>query len=593
MRRHAHNCSHTHPSYQTLRELYNYVLSAIATKPTHLKTGSVITREPTSEPTISRSSARQASIRRGSSRSHGSRELSDRSQGSLGTTIEELDDSEDEDETETNRDPNDDLEQLRDFPLNDSPQPDEMRSPADRRSVTFQRAQKASMGNLSERTVSGPPPWAQQITYRERLGGYLHPRDMRRLVTPFSGSNEPELIVRRHVMLLNFDPLRAIVLRDRLLILVPDGADSILETLAKKIKGGQDEMEASVFGEEHNSNPFDNSTVAHDHSPLEKSKEAAAAIADVIEEMEDNAANNKANDLPLKAPATSMRGSKKEFSKSSRKKRLTTIANFERAFSDDEGDSDDEGTAPFSSFEDDEWDDLKGKGWIDLPFELQSVDAVLHTVSVMLTDEANELQEFAYGEIDQLLGSKNSIAAEHGHDILRTVKGDISEMSGRCQGFIRAINVVLDDDEDLALMNLSRLITHPERFIQPVSEEILHEESDEPELILEAYLQQSISNTNALDLLRNQVTTTEELMNMKLDSVRNRLLYINTVVSLLTLAVGIGSFIGSIFGMNLYNGIEEDPNAFRQVVLGTCFGALGLLCILVFLFSRAGTLKLE
>ena len=43
---------------------------------------------------------------------------------------------------------------------------------------------------------------------RERLGGYLHPRDMRRLVTPFSSSNEPQLMVRRHVILLNFDPLR-------------------------------------------------------------------------------------------------------------------------------------------------------------------------------------------------------------------------------------------------------------------------------------------------------------------------------------------------------------------------------------------------
>jgi hypothetical protein len=57
------------------------------------------------------------------------------------------------------------------------------------------------------------------ITYRERLGGWLHPRDMRRLVTPFSASNEPGLIVRRHVMLLNFDPLRAIILRNRLLVL--------------------------------------------------------------------------------------------------------------------------------------------------------------------------------------------------------------------------------------------------------------------------------------------------------------------------------------------------------------------------------------
>lgn len=84
------------------------------------------------------------------------------------------------------------------------------------------------------------------MTLRERLGGYLHPRDMRRLVTPFSASNEPELMVRRHVMLLNFDPLRAICLRDRLLVLVPDGADSILIHLEKRVRGGIEELEHQV-----------------------------------------------------------------------------------------------------------------------------------------------------------------------------------------------------------------------------------------------------------------------------------------------------------------------------------------------------------
>ena len=84
------------------------------------------------------------------------------------------------------------------------------------------------------------------VTLRERLGGYLHPRDMRRLVTPFSASNEPELMVRRHVMLLNFDPLRAICLRDRLLVLVPDGADSILIHLEKRVRGGLEELEHQV-----------------------------------------------------------------------------------------------------------------------------------------------------------------------------------------------------------------------------------------------------------------------------------------------------------------------------------------------------------
>jgi hypothetical protein len=76
------------------------------------------------------------------------------------------------------------------------------------------------------------------VTYRERLGGYLHPRDMRRLVTHFSSSNEPDLIVRRHAMLLNFDPLRAIILHDRLLVLIPDGADSMLADLERRVRGG-------------------------------------------------------------------------------------------------------------------------------------------------------------------------------------------------------------------------------------------------------------------------------------------------------------------------------------------------------------------
>lgn len=50
---------------------------------------------------------------------------------------------------------------------------------------------------------------ANHVTYHERLGGFLHPRDMRRLTTPLSASNEPEIMVRRHVMLFSFNPVRA------------------------------------------------------------------------------------------------------------------------------------------------------------------------------------------------------------------------------------------------------------------------------------------------------------------------------------------------------------------------------------------------
>ena len=43
-------------------------------------------------------------------------------------------------------------------------------------------------------------------------------------------------------MLLNFDPLRVIVLKDRLLVLVPDSADSIVITLERDLRGGIDDL---------------------------------------------------------------------------------------------------------------------------------------------------------------------------------------------------------------------------------------------------------------------------------------------------------------------------------------------------------------
>jgi magnesium transporter len=357
-----------------------------------------------------------------------------------------------------------------------------------------------------ERNFAGPPKWyPQHVTYRERLGGYLHPRDMRRLVTPFSSSNEPELIVRRHVMLLNFDPLRAIVLRDRLLVLVPDGADSILETLTQRVEGGL--SEESVFGTEHVI------------EPSEPSSQAMREDESLTSMKEPSAPGKRASDPSQKE------GKKSAERKPTEKKRHHSFPSFEKK----SGIHDYHEGRRYENYEDEEWDDLKGKQWIDLPFELQSVDAVLHTVSIMLTEESNELQGYAYAAIEELLAASN-LSGAHGHEILRSCKGELNQMTRRVQGFIRAINQVLDEDEDLALMNLSRLITHPERFIQPVSEEILHEESDEPELILEAYLQESLTNQNSLDLLKGEITTIEELVNMKLDTIRNRLLFVNTVV---------------------------------------------------------------
>jgi len=392
---------------------------------------------------------------------------------------------------------------------------------------------------------------------RERLGGYLHPRDMRRLVTPFSSSNEPELMVRRHVMLMNFDPLRAIVLRDRILVLVPDGADSILMQLEQRVRGKVEEEWQKDFDSDtsslshrlihniHDTNfdPIDSAHVALEFysssNPVdvEQGDRCLTPDSDAISPIDADVNKFEENDLSL--------GSTDEDTQYSL---------------------------------DDEWNDIDGRHFMELPFELRAVDALLSTVSSMLSEDASSLKQNIHAAIEEFLGS--SSPGDHIQDQLRSLKDLISEMEGRVQGMVRALNQILDEDEDMALMNLSRLISHPERFLLPVSQDILNEESDEPELILEAYLQQALSEYNALVLLKGNIASTEGLVGVKLDAIRNRLLYINTLVTYLTLCVAFASLIGCLFGMNVPNPLRFHydiawwPLVYSSAIFTTCLFVL-------------------
>jgi hypothetical protein len=426
----------------------------------------------------------------------------------------------------------------------------------------------ASVRKLPDESGTG-----NAITYRERLGGYLHPRDMRRLVTPFSASNEPELIVRRHVILLNFDPLRAIILRDRLLVLVPDGADSLLVNLERRVRGGSTEVENSIFG--NDSKPNSNADIGGtDHSsgsnsiPNGKDSHKMVNIVTKILRKGTSLLSSKTDTVDSNPLVTSLKNSVQSSEHS------TEEGEGDDQFS--EGNDDDDG----------EWEEMAGKEWIDLPFELQCVDAVLHVVSGILSEDTSELQDAALNYIQRLL-TDNGGMGDDPLTMIRAIKDAIREMRSRVKGFVKSITRILDEDEDMALMNLSRLLTHPEKFIQPVPQQVLEEESDEPELILEAYLQITFTLENALDLIQGQIDTASELVDQKLDAVRNRILYANMVISVLSLCVASASLVGSIFGMNLTNGLETDRDAFKQVTATTISGSivLGFLIIAVLVYS--------
>jgi len=462
--------------------------------------------------------------------------------------------------------------------------------------------------NINTNTNSHPNTNAN-ITIRERLGGYLHPRDMRRLVMPFGASNEPELMVRRHVMLLNFDPLRAIVLRDRLLVLVPDGADSILMNLERRVRGGIDEMEKQVFGE---STVMGSGSGSGSGSGLRSATGSASVLG-----LESGISNGK-NDSDVDGSDDGL-----SFDAMDENEKDIVSDNDEDDISIDDNDDEDTNDEVYVSNHqnNDRWStraessrstttyntnyefqEFEDGNWIEMAFELQSVDAVLSSVCKMLSDESLQLRRRIFAVMEEMRGDADSgevnvgtmnMPGDHVQEQLRQLKDKVRELEGRVQGFVRAMNQILDDEEDMALMNLSRLISHPERFIQPVAQDVLNEESDEPELILEVYLQQAFSEANALNLIVGNIVNTEELVSLQMDIVRNRLLYVNTVVSVISLSVAMASLVGSMFGMNLTNHMENDETAFVEVVVGTLVGTAVILVLILVLIAKSGVMPVN
>ena len=338
------------------------------------------------------------------------------------------------------------------------------------------------------------------------LGSNLHPRDMRRLVTPFSASNEPELIVRRHVIVFNFDPLRAIITRDRLLVLVPSGADSILKNLEERIVGNNmEEIECYYDDDEDDDNDdIENDLITNNNTSKRQYVDEESVIekaGGVKIDDESDLLGNIFNDSDM----------------------------------GEGGDTYDDTT--YDDDDDDDWSNIMAMDDMDqqtdLTFELLCVNACLATVFEMLADDTEELEEKGlkyvqnriiggnnnnnsnnnsnsrgfFGRIMNNSQNNNIVRPEDALAVIRNLKNATKVMQARVKGFVQSLTRILNEDEDMALMNVSRLISHPQNFIQPVSIAQLEIESDEPELVLESNLHNALTLSNALDLIQGQVDT--------------------------------------------------------------------------------------
>jgi len=294
------------------------------------------------------------------------------------------------------------------------------------------------------------------------LVGTLQPRDIRQFDPAFSNSHDPEILVRKHAVLINLDHIQALVLFNRCFIIVPDGADSVLGQILARLS----EMKEFV-----------------------------------------------------------------------------------------------------------------------LEFEFRSYEAVFVTVASLLYEGFRKLEPEIINSVEIVLKKTSGPILEE----LRQVERRLANLQASVNATRKAFSELLRSDRDMALMELSKVQMHPERY-EEVHEEMWSFDHEDVELLVENYLQNVDSVHIGLRDLEEDLAAARSTTTLRLSSAQNKLLTVDLVISILTAVSTLGALVAALFGMNLKSGQENSDNWFWSVFVVVVAGAPLLVAIALCLIRRQSLL---
>ncbi|KAM7278562.1 hypothetical protein ACFE04_005696 [Oxalis oulophora] len=234
------------------------------------------------------------------------------------------------------------------------------------------------------------------------------------------------------------------------------------------------------------------------------------------------------------------------------------------------------------------------------PFEFRALEVALEAICSFLAARTTELESAAYPALDELTSKISS----RNLDRVRKLKSAMTRLTARVQKVRDELEQLLDDDDDMADLYLSRKLdgaSSPSSDLAggnnwfPASPTIgskisrasrasiatVHgDENDveELEMLLEAYFMQIDGTLNKLTTLREYIDDTEDYINIQLDNHRNQLIQLELFLSSGTVSLSVYSLVAGIFGMNIpYTWNENHGYMFKWVVIVT-----GVACALMF-----------
>ncbi|KAL4643396.1 hypothetical protein ACB092_02G088800 [Castanea dentata] len=241
------------------------------------------------------------------------------------------------------------------------------------------------------------------------------------------------------------------------------------------------------------------------------------------------------------------------------------------------------------------------------PFEFRALEVALEAICSFLAARTTELETDAYPALDELTSKISS----RNLDRVRKLKSAMTRLTARVQKVRDELEQLLDDDDDMADLYLSRKLAGTSSPVSgsgaanwfPASPTIgskisrasrasvvtvRGDENDveELEMLLEAYFMQIDGTLNKLTTLREYIDDTEDYINIQLDNHRNQLIQLELFLSSGTVCLSIYSLIAGIFGVNIpYTWNNGYGYMFKWVIIVS--GAIcAFLFILIISYAR-------
>ncbi|KAA0057488.1 magnesium transporter CorA-like family protein [Cucumis melo var. makuwa] len=265
----------------------------------------------------------------------------------------------------------------------------------------------------------------------------------------------------------------------------------------------------------------------------------------------------------------------------------------------------------------------------DSPFEFRALEVALEAICSFLAARTTELETAAYPALDELTAKISS----RNLDRVRKLKSAMTRLTARVQKVRDELEQLLDDDDDMADLYLSRKMSSSSpvsgsgpanwfpasptigskisRASRASVATVRGDEDDIEELemlleviihivsgfsifmkvyngvsLLQAYFMQIDGTLNKLTTLREYIDDTEDYINIQLDNHRNQLIQLELFLSSGTVCLSIYSLVSAIFGMNIpYTWNDDHGYMFKWVVIVAGF-ASAVLFITIIYYAR-------